>query len=120
MAKKHEAKAKPTGGVPTSEARFDMKLDLTDDREREVSEFLASFKGKREASRMVKQILFERKTGLDWYTGRPLHNPLVAAPVAGTALRAEAAERATATPVIFNPDDLDALDEDLGDWGGSR
>src|SRR5258707_14963897 len=113
MPKQREAKARPGGSASVkAEDRFDMKIDLTDDREAEVSQFLRSFKGKREASRMVKQLLYEHKTGRDWFTGRPLHTGLVAAPTAGSAPLTQAAETSQAAPVIFNADDLDALDED--------
>src|SRR5258707_7794474 len=107
MPKQREAKARPGGSASVkAEDRFDMKIDLSDKREAEVSQFLRSFKGKREASRMVKQILYEHKTGLDWYTGRPLQGAAAPATV-GATLQGRAAHSSTGTPVIFNAADLD-------------
>jgi|SRR5450755_2566998 hypothetical protein len=100
--------------------RFDMKINRADPRERVVSNFLRSFKGSREASKAVKQLLYQNATGLDWYTGRPLQTASASTPNPGSSSFIQEPETKKVSQILFNPDDLDALDDDLTSWGEKR
>ena len=96
--------------------RFEMKLNLADPRERELAEILRGFKDNRKGSQAVKQFSYEGATGKSWLTGRPMQ--LLPATVTVQGVPAPSSAPANAVPLkILNQADLDALDDDLSDWG---
>jgi len=98
--------------------RFDMKIyPDEDEREQVVAACLGEFKEKNEASKWVKMLIYQAKTGRDWYTRQPLQLAPATSPIASVPAAQEASSLTRKRQVIFNTEDLDALDQDLSDWG---
>ncbi len=86
--------------------RVSFRLNPERPKERVILDFLQEHAGNYDASRMIKQALYEMVTGLSWVTGQPLQR--------------QAAEEEPAARIAVRDSLLDDIMAGLNDWGGSR
>jgi hypothetical protein len=102
------SKEKPDVDTGEIYEKFNFRLNLSNPKERLIWNFLQDQVNHRDASRTIKQLLYESLTGLSWATNQPLQ-PVrqIATPHSPAASEPQA---------LYNEEDLDNLDTGLGDW----
>jgi hypothetical protein len=86
--------------------KFNFRLNLSNPKERVIWQFLQSHASSRDASRAIKQVLYEAATGLSWMTNQPLRSATAQMPMP---------VEETAKP-LFIEEDLEDLEAGLDSW----
>ncbi len=86
--------------------KFNFRLNLSNPKDRVIWQFLQSHASSRDASRTIKQVLYEAATGVSWITNQPLRSAAVQAPVP---------VQETAKP-LFIEEDMEDLETGLDNW----
>ncbi len=106
-SKRQPKKAPKRAKVKDESVRVNFRLNPERPKERVILDFLQGHARNYDASRMIKQALYEMVTGLSWATGQPLQR--------------RAADDEPEAPKI-NPRDglLDDILAGLNEWGSAQ